>query len=180
MEEEKCIFCMIASKKVPAKEVYEDPMVIGVLDINPASKGHVIMIPKKHYNNIYEMPQDEFLQYMSVARAVGYAILLSLAPNNVEMLYTKELTKGSITPHALIHLIPRYNDDTINHVWQPQKIEESDFIAVENAIKSAIEKVKSAEAPKPSKPATEEQKKPENIVKENKPQINIPRKVVVF
>ena len=171
---------MIASKKIPAKEVYEDEMLIGVLDINPASKGHVIMIPKKHYNNIYEIPQEEFLQYMSVARAVGYAILLSLAPNNVEMLYTKELTKGSVTPHALIHLIPRYNDDTINHVWQPQKMEESDFTAVENAIKSAIEKVKSADVQKPAKPANEEQKKPENAVKENKPQINIPRKVVVF
>ncbi|MCL4398681.1 MAG: HIT domain-containing protein [Candidatus Parvarchaeota archaeon] len=180
MEEEKCVFCMIASKKVPAKEVYEDQMIMGVLDINPASKGHVIMIPKKHYNNIYEIPQDEFLQYVSVARAVGYAILLSLAPNNVEMLYTKELTKGSITPHALIHLIPRYNDDTINHVWQPQKMEESDFVAIENAIKSAIEKVKAAETQKPAKPAVEEQKKPENGVKEVKPQINISRKVVVF
>lgn len=180
MEEEKCIFCMIASKKVPAKEIYEDPMIMGVLDINPASKGHVIMIPKKHYNNIYEMPQEEFLQYLSVARAVGYAILLSLAPNNVEMLYTKELTKGSVTPHALIHLIPRYNDDTVNHVWQPQKMEENDFTAVENAIKSAIEKVKSTDVQKPVKPANEEQKKPENVVKENKPQINIPRKVVVF
>ncbi len=172
---------MIASKKIPAKEVYEDEMLIGVLDINPASKGHVIMIPKKHYNNIYEIPQEEFLQYMSVARAVGYAILLSLAPNNVEMLYTKELTKGSVTPHALIHLIPRYNDDTINHVWQPQKMDESDFTAVENAIKSAIEKVKSTDIQKPAaKPVNEEQKKPENEVKENKPQINIPRKVVVF
>ncbi len=171
---------MIASKKVPAKEVYEDQLLIGVLDINPASKGHVIMIPKKHYNNIYEIPQEEFLQYMSVARAVGYAILLSLAPNNVEMLYTKELTKGSVTPHALIHLIPRYDDDTVNHVWQPQKMEESDFTAVENAIKSAIEKVKSTDVQKPAKPASEEQKKPENEAKENKPQINIPRKVVVF
>ena len=138
------------------------------------------MIPKKHYNNIYEIPQEEFLQYMSVARAVGYAILLSLAPNNVEMLYTKELTKGSVTPHALIHLIPRYDDDTVNHVWQPQKMEESDFTAVENAIKSAIEKVKSTDVQKPAKPASEEQKKPENEAKENKPQINIPRKVVVF
>jgi len=180
MEEEKCIFCMIASKKVPAKEVYEDSMIVGVLDINPASKGHVIMIPKKHYNNIYEMPQQEFLEYISVARAVGYAILLSLAPDNVEMLYTKELTKGSVTPHAIIHLIPRYNNDSINHVWQPQKMEESDFIAVENTIKSAIEKVKVAEVPKPAKPAAEEQKKPENTVKENRPQIDIKRKVVVF
>lgn len=171
---------MIANKKVPSKEVYEDEMVMGVLDINPASKGHVIMIPKKHYNNIYEMPQDEFLQYISVARAVGYAILLSLAPDNVEMLYTKELTKGSVTPHALIHLIPRYNDDTVNHVWQPQKMEESDFTAIGNAIKSAIEKVKAAEVPQTEKKAVEEPKKPDNTVKEEKPQININRKVVVF
>ncbi len=180
MEDEKCIFCLIANKKVPSKEVYDDGTVMGVLDINPASKGHVIMIPKKHYNNIYEMPQDEFLQYISIARAVGYAILLSLAPDNVEMLYTKELTKGNVTPHALIHLIPRYSDDTVNHVWQPQKMEESDFTAIGNAIKSAIEKVKAAEVPAPEKKAVEEPKKPETPVKEEKPQININRKVVVF
>ncbi len=182
MEEDKCVFCMIVAKKIPSKIVYEDQALLGIMDINPASKGHIIMIPKKHYNNIYEIPQDEFLQYMNVTRAVGYAILLSLAPNNVELLYTKELTKGSITPHALIHLIPRYNEDTINHVWQPLKMEESDFTAIANAIKSAIEQVKNAEVPKPTnnvktvaetsteKPKEEEKKTPPNLIK----------KVVVF
>ena len=181
MEEENCIFCKIAGKKIPSKEVYEDSLVMGVLDINPASKGHVIIIPKKHYNNLYEIPQEEFLGYVSVARAVGYAILLALAPNNVELLYTKELTKGTVTPHALIHLLPRYDDDSINHVWQPQKLEESDFTAIANAIKSAIERVKTTEPVKLEKPAVEEVKKTENTVKEEKPpQTIIKRKVVVF
>lgn len=182
MEGEKCVFCMIANKAVQSKGVYEDAMILGALDINPASKGHVIMIPKKHYNNMYEMPQDEFLQYISVARAVGYAILLSLAPNNVEMLYTKELTKGNVTPHALIHLIPRYNDDTVNHVWQPQKLDDSEATAIENAIKSAIDKVKTAETPKPAKTPVEEPKKHDEDAEtaENKPKVDLKRRVVVF
>ena len=176
MEEEKCVFCMIINGKIPSKQVYDDPLLIGVLDINPASKGHVIIIPKKHYGNLYEIPQEEFLQYSSVARAVGYAIMLALAPNNVEMLYTKELTKGNVTPHAIIHLIPRYDDDTVNHVWQPQKLGENDFAAIENAIRSAIDKVKTVDGPKKSEKPVEEVKKPE----EKKPDITLNKKVVVF
>ncbi len=182
MEDEKCVFCMIVSGKIPSKEVYNDQSMIGVLDINPASKGHVIMIPKKHYSNIYEIPQDEFLQYVSVSRAVGYAIMLALAPNNVEMIYTKELTKGNVTPHAIIHLIPRYGDDTINHIWQPQKMEENDFIAIGNSIKSAIEKVKGSEMEKHTPEPVQEIKKTEEPKKteETSPQIDIKKKVVVF
>ena len=147
------------------------------------SEDYIAKIRRMFGLNLYEA--KVWLALLSQGKSTSgklseIAILLSLAPNNVEMLYTKELTKGNVTPHALIHLIPRYNDDTINHVWQPQKMEESDFIAVENTIKSAIEKVKSAEAPKPTKQAAEEQKKPENAVKENKPPINIQRKIVVF
>ena len=182
MEDENCVFCMIVDGKIPAKKVYDDALMIGVLDINPASKGHMIMIPKKHYNNLYEIPQDEFLQYYSIARAVGYAIMLALAPNNVDILYTKELTKGTVTPHAIIHLLPRYDDDTINHVWQPLKLEESDFAAIGNAIESAIEKVKGVDMPKaPEKPA-EEIKKQESPkpIEEKKPGITITKKVVVF
>ena len=166
---------MIVNGKIPSKQVYDDPLVIGVLDINPASKGHVIMIPKKHYGNVYEMPQEEFLQYSSIGRAVGYAIMLALAPNDVEMIYTKELTKGNITPHAITHLIPRYDDDTINHIWQPQKLDESEFTAISNAIKSAIEKVKNADTPKKSEKVEE---KPKN--EEKKPSVEINKKVVVF
>ncbi|EFD92333.1 MAG: histidine triad (HIT) protein [Candidatus Parvarchaeum acidophilus ARMAN-5] len=186
MDEEKCVFCMIINGNIPAKKVYEDQLVLGILDINPASKGHVIMIPKKHYGNIYEVPMNEFLQLCNLTRAIGYAIMLALAPNNVEMLYTKELTKGNITPHALIHLIPRYDDDTVNHVWQPQKLIESDFTAIENAIKDAIEGVKNADAEstteKPIEKPVNETKKPEapGKIDEDKPIVNINRKVVVF
>ncbi|MCL5016761.1 MAG: HIT family protein [Candidatus Parvarchaeota archaeon] len=174
-DNEKCVFCMIASKRIPSNPVYEDEAFIAVLDINPASKGHCLLIPKAHYNSLYEAPQNVYLQIMSLARAIGYALLISQGATNVDLIYTQELIKGNVTPHSIIHIIPRYKDDTINYTWQPNKLTKEELEAIANEIKSAIEKVKEGEKPVEQPPQQKQAPPPP----EEKP-IQLDVKPVVF
>ena len=193
MEENKCIFCQISAKMVKSYSIYEDERVLAVLDINPATNGHVIIIPKAHYNSLYEIPQGEYLAFLSIGRAIAYALVLSLGAMNVGLIYTQELRKGNFNPHALIHAIPRYTDDTVNYAWQPKTLTEEEALQLTETMSGAIEKVKSGggevpvsysnEAPVPitpnvkpaEKPAPEEKPKE----REQKP-LELKKRVVIF
>ncbi len=140
--ENTCIFCSIVKKEIKSFPVYEDNLVIAVLDVNPATEGHVIVIPKTHYNSLYEMPQDQFAYILTISRALAYALLLTQKSTNVDILYTRELIKGNMTPHAIVHLIPRYQDDTVAYNWQPSKPNEDQLSAIAAKISSAIESIK--------------------------------------
>ncbi len=182
-----CVFCQIASKAIPANVVYEDAAVICVLDISPATSGHTIALTKNHYNSVYEIPQPEYLHLLSISRAVGYALLISQGATNIDMVCTQELRKGNFTPHSIIHLIPRYQEDTVNYVWQPKTMSQDELQSLSAAIISAIEKVKteggvpvSYEAPAaPSKPQPAQQPLPQPKKEEKKP-VELSKKTVVF
>jgi histidine triad (HIT) family protein len=196
MEENKCIFCQIASGATKSNVIYEDEKLTAVLDINPATNGHVIVIPKTHYGSLYAMPQIEYLAFLSITRAIAYALILSMGATNVDMIYTQELTKGNFTPHALIHAIPRYTEDTVNYVWQRTTLNDEQAAQTSTAIKDAFEKVKAGgesefsyetpqpvQVPKPQAqtqpvpPKQEAPKKPE-LPPEKPPQLK--KKIVVF
>lgn len=99
---ENCIFCQIAAGKSPSYKVYEDETFYGLLDINPASKGHVLLVPKKHYQWVHDVP--EFGKYWETVRKIKKAIDIAFNPQ-----WTQYLTHG-IIPHAHIHIIPRYEN----------------------------------------------------------------------
>ncbi|MCW1294184.1 MAG: HIT domain-containing protein [Candidatus Parvarchaeota archaeon] len=147
MEERPCIFCSIASKSTKSYIVYEDDFLIGVLDINPASKGHTLLIPKKHYNSLYEMPQQDYIYLLSIARAIGYSLMLSQGPSGVDILYTKELLKGNYNPHALLHIIPRFDEDKVAYTWEPMKFDDAAFSETADSIRAVIEGIKNEGVP---------------------------------
>ncbi len=170
MEGDKCVFCLIASKAIKSTEVYEDDNILAVLDINPATKGHTIVIPKVHYSNLYEIPNNEFLGMLSVTRALMYALMLSQGATNVDMLYTQELAKGNFSPHALLHLLPRYKEDTVNYVWQPEKPSPEEMLATQQSIQSAISNVSQEKQAVPPPPQPVQQAPPQPPKQEPKPE----------
>lgn len=99
---ENCIFCQIVAGKSPSYKVYEDDMFYGLLDIFPASKGHVLLVPKKHYQWVHDVP--EFGRYWETAVKITRAVEKALNPKWVQY-----LTHG-IIPHAHIHIIPGYEE----------------------------------------------------------------------
>lgn len=101
---EDCIFCKIVAGKIPCQKVYEDDLFLGFLDIKPLTTGHVLLIPKTHYQWTYDVPN--FGQYFEIGKVVANSQLKNLNCNFVTF-----LTVGRQVPHAHLHIIPRYQDD---------------------------------------------------------------------
>ncbi len=95
-----CIFCKIVKGELPSYRIYEDNFFIAILDVFPVSKGHTLIIPKKHYQWVYEV--EPFEKYWGVANKILIAMKKALNPE-----WMQYFTHG-IIPHAHIHIIPRY------------------------------------------------------------------------
>ena len=99
-----CIFCQIVAGEIPCYKVYEDDNFLGFLDINPLSKGNSLLIPKKHYRWVYDVP--EFGKYWEAARALALTTLEVVGARAINF-----LTIGDEVPHAHIRIIPRFEND---------------------------------------------------------------------
>lgn len=111
-QKQQCIFCSIVEFQAPQYRIYEDNHFIGILDINPATKGHVIIIPKKHYKFINEIEEDFSIPIKKITNKI-YEVLqadVSIIINNGEK-------AGQKLPHASISIIPRYENDNIKIEW---------------------------------------------------------------
>ena len=110
-----CIFCDIIGGKIPSKKVYEDDQVIAILDISQTTKGHTLVMPKKHYDNFLDMPEDEFTYLMSKVQMLSKQILSGLYANGCNTLINTNEIAGQTIKHAHVHIIPRYDsNDTVN------------------------------------------------------------------
>ncbi len=132
---EDCIFCNIVKGSAPSYKVYEDEKFYGLLDIYPASKGHVLLITKKHYKWVHDV--EDFEKYWGTALKVKKAIDKAFSPK-----WTQYLTHGIIA-HAHIHIIPRYKeiDDFWKNVIPRQgilKFSEAEFNEIAKKISSAF------------------------------------------
>jgi histidine triad (HIT) family protein len=104
---EDCIFCKIANGNIPVKKVYEDDKVLAFLDNNPIEKGHTLVIPKEHYKDIFETP-DELVKYMySKVKIITEAISKSLDIKEFNILQNNGSKAGQSVFHYHIHIIPR-------------------------------------------------------------------------
>ena len=108
-----CIFCKIVKGEIPATKVYEDPYSLAFLDIAPASPkgGHLLVIPKKHFEILTDMPENEMHVLMkTVQKMVG---LLTKFSEGVNILQNNKAAAGQVVPHVHFHLIPRFQKDGI-------------------------------------------------------------------
>lgn len=108
------IFCKIINGEIPSKTIYEDDKVMVILDVNPRSNGHSLVIPKKHYADIYEVDNDTLIHMWDVARNVSKTIEKKLHSNGS----TFEINYGIAqeVKHIHLHIIPRYKYEDIADV----------------------------------------------------------------
>ena len=104
-----CIFCKIANHEIPSKVVYEDNKYLAFLDLSQTTKGHTLVIPKKHSNNIFEL-DDENSDIMGVVKVVANKLKKSLNPIGLNIISNNQKPLQSVE-HFHIHLIPRYDND---------------------------------------------------------------------
>ncbi len=124
-----CIFCKIVAGQIPAYKIYEDADYLGFLDIFPRVAGHSLLIPKKHFTWVYDVPN--FGAYWEAVLKVTRAMQKSLAPT-----FVTYVTHGLEVPHAHIHIMPRTKEKEF--VPERQKFEDAKMLEIVDKIKSGF------------------------------------------
>ena len=124
MRQDNCIFCKIAAGDIPSATIYEDNDFRVILDIEPASKGHALILPKEHYANLYELSDDLAAKALIVAKKVITKMTSILGCDGYNVVQNNGEAAGQTVFHFHIHLIPRYKEDDVNIGWKQGKLTE--------------------------------------------------------
>lgn len=119
--DDNCIFCKLANGKIPTNSIYEDEDFKVIMDLSPASRGHAIILPKTHAENLYELPEEYCNGIMSVAKKCASAMKKTLGCAGLNVLQNNGEIAGQTEFHLHMHLIPRYEDDQIRIKWVPNE-----------------------------------------------------------
>lgn len=106
-----CLFCKIIKGDIPSTKVYEDDNVFAFLDISPINAGHTLVVPKRHYANIYDTPEEVLGNMMGVIKKLSSTIKEVLRTDGVNVYMNNEKGAGQVVFHTHIHVIPRFNGD---------------------------------------------------------------------
>ncbi len=106
-----CIFCKIISGEIAATVVYENEHVYSFLDNSPVNIGHTLVLPKKHYTNLYETPDEIIADMMIATKKVGSALKKSLVADGINVHMNNDAAAGQAVFHAHVHVIPHYEND---------------------------------------------------------------------
>ncbi len=106
------IFTQIIKGKIPSSQVYEDETTLAFLDIHPINKGHVLVVPKKQYRNIFDTPEETLAHMMVVAKKVAKSVKKAVKADGVNIIMNNEPAAGQmVTDHVHLHVIPRHIGD---------------------------------------------------------------------
>lgn len=133
---EECLFCKIIAGEIPSKAVYEDEDFKAILDVNPAARGHVIIIPKKHASNIYELEDEDAAKVFPIAKKIASALQKTYGCDGVNVLQNNGEAAGQTVFHLHVHVVPRYYGDDVQIMWEPGDTPDLDKVA--NEIKKNI------------------------------------------
>lgn len=106
-----CIFCQIVAGKIPSYKIYEDDELLAFLDIMPIHPGHTLVIPKKHFANILEVPAETSTKMLELAKKIGKKVVEEFGADGVNITNNTHPAAGQSVLHAHFHIVPRYEND---------------------------------------------------------------------
>ena len=137
MRKDDCIFCKIIAGEIPSNTIYEDDVVKVIMDISPATKGHALVLPKDHFDNIYDIDSEVLGKVVSVAQKVIKHATNVLGCDGYNLLQNNGVVAGQTVFHFHMHLIPRYenmdNDALLKFV--PQNVPGEEVKKIAEAIR---------------------------------------------
>ena len=139
MKKDDCIFCKIAAGEIPSRTLYEDDDVIVIMDLNPTSKGHSLIIPKDHYRNLYDIDDAVACKVIRIAKKMALCMRDALHCDGFNILQNSEETAGQTVFHFHMHLIPRYKDADNNMLkFTSVSFTDEELDKIKNDIKEAV------------------------------------------
>jgi histidine triad (HIT) family protein len=135
LQKQNCIFCHIISGKIPAKKVYEDEHCLAILDINPATKGHLLLFPKEHYMILPQVPEDIIKHLGKTSKNLSKISIKALGATGTNIFIANGAVAGQRAPHLIIHIIPRFEGDNVSCFELPEReIRTEDLNNIQNAL----------------------------------------------
>ena len=133
-----CIFCKIANGEIPSNTIYEDDSFRVILDNGPATKGHALVLPKAHYSDLFEMPEEAAADAMKVAKKVASLIKTKLNCDGLNLVQNNGETAGQTVMHFHLHVIPRYENDGQKILWNPTSPSAEELVDIKNKIVGTV------------------------------------------
>lgn len=171
LQKQQCIFCQIVLEKVPAKKVYEDETCLVILDINPAARGHLLLLPKEHYAILPQIPDALVGRLFTVAQKMSRLLLKALHADGTSIFLANGAIAGQRAQHVIIHVIPRKEGDALlpleeklldQHDWEKSKELVQEKTAHLLQQKTSEEKVEKRQKPKKEKKKEEKEEQKED------------------
>lgn len=134
MRDDNCIFCKIAAGEIPSKTIYEDDDFRVILDLGPATKGHALILPKDHYKNLYELPDDVAAKVMQLVKKMATVMTDKLHADGFNLVQNNNEVAGQTVFHFHMHLIPRYENDGQHIAWEPGSPTQEELAEIQKAI----------------------------------------------
>jgi histidine triad (HIT) family protein len=137
---EECTFCRIIAGQIPATIIHSDDRTFAFLDINPANKGHTLVLTRKHYENLNEIPANELGSLFEAVQKISKAIEKGLKAEGYNILMNNKRPAGQIIDHAHIHIIPRFKGDEmqVRLGWAYKKYEQGEDKTISEKIKKHL------------------------------------------
>jgi len=133
----ECVFCKIINREIPANIIYENGKVLAFLDINPINRGHTLIVPKKHYGDVYDITEDYLKEVAVAAKKISRAIKRGLGAEGINILHASGEAAQQSVFHFHIHLVPRYKDDGLN-TWPKSEYKEEHPTKVAGEIRRVL------------------------------------------
>ena len=118
MKKDDCIFCRIANGEIPSNTVYEDEYFRAILDLSPAAKGHTLILPKDHFDDLFDADEAVLERLLKTAQKIGAGMKRYLNCDGINVVQNNGAAAGQTVRHLHVHLIPRYEGDGQMVTWK--------------------------------------------------------------
>ena len=136
MADDDCIFCAIAAGEGPAEVVQEDEHTVAFMDISPWTRGHALVIPRRHARNLYDIGDEDLGHVTVAAKRLAGRMRDALHCDGINLLNSAEAAAWQTVFHFHVHVIPRYEDDPLRLPGQPLQPEEGELAAVAEELRT--------------------------------------------
>lgn len=138
---EDCIFCKIVAGEIPASILFETDSGLAFLDVNPLSDGHLLFVPRDHYQRLSEMPPALAAKMAETIPRLGRALLAATKAEGYNLLLNEGASAGQVVPHVHYHIIPRKSGDGLGYRWNAGAYETGRADEVAAAYKKAMQEI---------------------------------------
>jgi histidine triad (HIT) family protein len=133
--ESECLFCGIVADRVPAQIVDSDEHTVAFMDLNPATRGHALVVPRRHATDLMDVAEDDLAHTMAAARRLAQRMEETLEPDGFNVLNACRPAGWQTIFHYHLHVIPRYEDDPLKLPWIPRGAEAEEIAAIAERIR---------------------------------------------